>query len=56
VAEITNTNTTMVTATVAGGPSGIIADNYSTALQASSIYFTAENLQTAYKLTQNGLK
>jgi hypothetical protein len=56
VAEITNTNTTMVTATVAGGPSGIVVDNYSTAVQASSIYLTAETLQTAYKFTQNGLQ
>jgi hypothetical protein len=56
VAEITNSNTTMVTATVAGGPSGIVVDNYSTAVQASSIYLTAETLQTAYKFTQNGLQ
>ena len=55
VARITNSNTTVVTATVRGGPSGIIADNYSTAAQASNIYFTAENLQTAYKFTQSGL-
>ena len=56
VAEITSTNTTMVTATVAGGSSGIVVDNYSTAAQASSIYLTAETLQTAYKFTQNGLQ
>jgi len=55
VARITNTNTTAVTATVAGGSSAIVVDNYSTASQASSIYFTAENLQTAYKFTQSGL-
>src|SRR6202521_4780659 len=55
VARITNTNTTAVTATVKGGTSAIIVDNYSTASQASSIYFTAENLQTAYKFTQSGL-
>jgi len=56
VARITNTNTTPLTATVKGGTSAIIVDNYSTASQASSIYFTAENLQTAYKFTQNGLQ
>lgn len=56
VAEITSGNTTMVTATVDGGPSGIVVDNYSTAVQASSIYLTAETLQTAYKFTQNGLQ
>jgi hypothetical protein len=55
MARITNSNTTLVTATVAAGPSGIVVDNYSNASQASSIYFTAENLQTAYKFTQTGL-
>ena len=49
-------NATITKATVAAGPSGIIVDNYSTLGQASSIYFTAENLQTAYKFTQNGLQ
>lgn len=42
---------------VAGGSSGIVVDNFSTAAQASSIYFTgtrAPNL--AIKLTQNGLQ
>ena len=56
VARITNTNTTAVTATVVGGTSAIVVDNYSNAAQAASIYFTAENLQTAYKFTQSGLK
>jgi hypothetical protein len=55
VAEITGTNTTPVLATVNGGPSGIIVDNYSTVLQASSIYLTAEKVNTAYKFIQNGL-
>jgi hypothetical protein len=55
VARITNTDTTAVTATVAGGTSAIVVDNYSTAAQAASIYFTAEGLQTAYKFTQSGL-
>jgi hypothetical protein len=44
------------TVTVTGGPSGIVVDNYSTAAQASSIYFTAVNVNTAYKFTQNGLQ
>jgi hypothetical protein len=55
VAETTG-DTAMTTATVAGGPSGIIVDNYSTAAQASSIYLTSENGSTAYKFTQNGLQ
>jgi hypothetical protein len=55
VARITNSNTTLVTATVAAGPSGVVVDNYSAAAQAASFYFTAENLQTAYKFTQSGL-
>jgi hypothetical protein len=45
-----------VTADIAGGPSGIVVDNYSTAGQASSIYFSgAQTPNTAYKLTQDGL-
>lgn len=56
VAEFTNVApSTIVTSTVSGGPSGIIVDNYSTDFQASSIYFTAEGIDTAYKLIQNGL-
>jgi hypothetical protein len=47
---------TLTTAAINGGPSGIVIDNYSTAGQASSIYFTAEKLNSAYKLTQNGLQ
>jgi hypothetical protein len=42
--------------TIDGGPTGVIVDNYSTAAQASSIYFTAKSISTAYKYTQNGLK
>ncbi len=42
--------------TIDGGPTGIVVDNYSTAPQASSIYFMAAKLNTAYKLTQNGLQ
>jgi hypothetical protein len=56
VAEFTNADpTTIVTTTVSGGPSGIIVDNYSLQPQASSIYFTAEGINTAYKFTQVGL-
>jgi len=55
VAETTG-NTAITTATVNGGPSGIIVDNYSTDLGASSIYLTSENIGTAYKFTQNGLQ
>jgi hypothetical protein len=56
VAEITDANPgTMVTRTVSSGPSGIVVDNYSSAAQASSLYLTAEGINTAYKFTQNGL-
>jgi len=55
VASITTTSATLVTAAVAGGPSGIVVDNYSTKPQASSIYLTGETVNTAYKFTQNGL-
>jgi hypothetical protein len=44
-------------ANITGGPSGIVVDNFSTAAQASSIYFTGATVpNTAYKLTQNGLQ
>jgi hypothetical protein len=49
-------NTTVATATLNGGPSGIIVDNYSTAGQASNVYVTAEKSNIAYKFTQNGLQ
>jgi len=55
VAETTG-NTAPTTAAVNGGPSGIIVDNYSTAVGASSIYLSSENGNTAYKFTQNGLQ
>jgi hypothetical protein len=56
VAEFTDANPSpIVTMPVTGGPSGIIVDNYSTQPQASSIYFTAEGINIAYKFTQNGL-
>ena len=55
VASMTTTSTVPTTQPVDGGPSGIVVDNWSTAGQASSIYFTGEATDTAYKLTQNGL-
>ena len=58
VAETTG-NTATTTVTVNGGPSGIIVDNYASPTnypEASSIYLTSENVGTAYKFTQNGLK
>jgi hypothetical protein len=55
VVERTTDIAPLVTAAVAGGPSGIVVDNYSTAVQASSIYLSAEGATTAYKFTQNGL-
>jgi hypothetical protein len=44
------------TAPVAGGPSGIVIDNYSLAAQASSIYLSGESVNTAYKFTQVALQ
>jgi hypothetical protein len=58
VAETTG-NTGITTATVNGGPSGIIVDNYASPTnypEASSIYLTSENVGAAYKFTQNGLQ
>ena len=52
-----NANGSLSSANIAGGPSGIVVDNFSTAAQASSVYFTgATTPNTAYKLTQNGLQ
>jgi hypothetical protein len=57
VAEITDADpTTVLKTTVTNGPSGIVVDNYSSAAEAASIYFTAEGVNTAYKFTQNGLQ
>jgi hypothetical protein len=56
VVERTTDLAPLVTAAVAGGPSGIVVDNYSTAGQAASIYLSAETGSTAYKFTQNGLQ
>jgi len=52
-----NSDGSLTSVDVAGGPTGIVVDNYSTAAQAASIYLTgatAPNL--AYKFTQNGLQ
>jgi len=46
----------LITAGVAGGPSGIVIDNYSAAGQASSIYLSSETGSTGYKFTQSGLQ
>jgi hypothetical protein len=46
----------VITANVAGGPSGIVIDNYSLALQASSIYLSSETGSNGYKFTQVGLQ
>jgi hypothetical protein len=50
-----SSDSTLVTVAVDGGPTGIVIDNYSTAGQAASIYFSAARLNIAYKFTQNGL-
>jgi hypothetical protein len=49
-------DTVLTKATLTGGASEIVIDNYSTAGQASSIYLMARGLNTAYKFTQNGLQ
>jgi hypothetical protein len=49
-------NSSITKATINGGPNGIVIDNYSSALQAASIYFTASRANTGYKFTQNGLQ
>ncbi|MFI5103229.1 MAG: hypothetical protein ACHP9V_07685, partial [Terriglobales bacterium] len=56
--SINGVTTTTKTATITGGPTGIVVDNYANPTnypQASSIYFVANGVNTAYKLTQNGL-
>lgn len=52
--SLTGTST-LVKSTVSGGTSGIVIDNYSTDVGASSLYLSARNVNTAYKFTQNGL-
>jgi hypothetical protein len=49
-------DTTFTKATLNGGPSGIVVDNYSTSGQASSIYLSGAKVNTGYKFTQNGLQ
>jgi hypothetical protein len=49
-------DTSSAVATINGGPTGIIVDNYSTAAQSSSIYMTAARYNAAYKFTQSGLR
>jgi hypothetical protein len=52
-----NNASPLVKRNVTGGPSGIVTDGYSTAAQASSIYFTgAAAPNTAYKMTQSTLQ
>ena len=54
VAEITSASSTPTFSNVANGPSGIIVDNWSTANQASNIYFSGEGAnRTGYRLSQN---
>lgn len=56
VVAATTEGSPLTMANVAGGPSGIVVDNWSTAGQASSIYLAAETGSTGYKFTQNGLQ
>lgn len=56
VVEATNEGLPVISANVAGGPSGIVVDNYSLAGQASSIYLSSETGTTGYKFTQVGLQ
>jgi hypothetical protein len=51
-----SSDVTLTKVTINGGPAGIVVDNFSTAAQAASIYFTAARQNTAYKFTQNGLQ
>jgi hypothetical protein len=53
---VRTSDTTLTKATLTGGPSGIVIDNYSTDAQASSLYMMAGRVNTAYKFTQNGLQ
>jgi hypothetical protein len=51
-----SSDTVLTKATLNGGPSGIVVDNFSTVGQASSIYVMADRLSKAFKFTQNGLQ
>ncbi len=55
VASVTG-NVNPLKATITGGPSGIVVDNFSTLGQASSIYFSGEGVNRAFKLTQGSLQ
>jgi hypothetical protein len=50
------TSSSLLSAPVAGGPSGIVIDNYSSQPQASSIYLTGEKVNSAFKFTQQALQ
>ena len=59
VVALNGRDNTFITATVDGGPSGIVVDNYARPTlypDASSIYLMAGKLNTAYKFTQSGLE
>jgi hypothetical protein len=47
-----SSDTVLTKATLTGGPSGIVVDNFSTAGQASSIYLMGKNVNTAFKFKQ----
>jgi hypothetical protein len=50
-------DSSVITAPLNGGSSGVVIDNYSTAGQASSIYLTNQHAPNkAYKFTQHGLQ
>jgi hypothetical protein len=51
-----SSDTTITKATVNGGPSGIVVDNFSTAGQAANIYLSADKVNTVYKFSQFGLQ
>jgi hypothetical protein len=56
VMSLNGTGSPTATAPSLGGTSGIIPDNNSPAVEASSIYFTSQGApNTAYKVTQQGL-
>lgn len=51
----TTGDTPAAAAAVPGGPSGIVVDNDSTLSQASSIYFSGQGVNRAYKFAQSAL-
>ena len=59
VVALNGADNTFTEVTIDGGPSGIVVDNYASPTMypdASSIYFMADKLDTAYKFTQSGLQ